>query len=574
MECGGLLVEREASSPRCQNNACPNARPHIELKGRFCQECGSAILIPQITLPEAQCPLPIIQPPPIPEIENSHPNLGPLSQRSAIATTLAAEINCGIPFQRPLDQVSTPTTLPSTLTLAEQSVGGAELLARLDTLLGIVESAERAASAPVSSPAEVSTVAHGNIGARAVDAITSATPGNDSQAALLRQRHANTQYEIAIQHYEGNGVPQDYNKAVEHLKNADANGDARAQNKLGSCYYRGHGVDKDYKEAVKWFQKAANQGNADAQTNLGYCYYHGSGVDEDKEEAVKWYQKAANQGNVGAQTTLGSLYLEGIDDIIEQDIEKAMKWYRKAADQGDADAQKILGNCFYGRDGVEADLEEAVKWYQKAAEQGDGEAQKFLGDCFYYGHGFDADYGLALKWYRRSADADDLDGQIMLAYMFESGYGNKREAQKWFRKIEKTFGECFFLNTAAVESWINENPVPIVDHHCDLRGFVFLEAAAAEMLAKIDYVCCLSLDGLTALSDPAAEALGQKKGELSLNGLTTLSNAAAEALGQHKGGLHLCGIKKLSKEAATALSRNENIFGLDLETITIIDRSS
>ena len=49
----------------------------------------------------------------------------------------------------------------------------------------------------------------------------------------------------------------------------------------------------------------------------------------------------------------------------------------------------------------------------------------------------------------------------------------------------------------------------------------------------------LPLNGLTSLSDPAAERLGNYWGELSLDGLTSLSDAAAESLSKHEGQLSL-----------------------------------
>jgi TPR repeat protein len=49
----------------------------------------------------------------------------------------------------------------------------------------------------------------------------------------------------------------------------------KAQNNLGNCYYRGNGVAEDYSKAVEWYRKAADQGYAAAQNNLGNCYYNG-----------------------------------------------------------------------------------------------------------------------------------------------------------------------------------------------------------------------------------------------------------------------------------------------------------
>ena len=66
-------------------------------------------------------------------------------------------------------------------------------------------------------------------------------------------------------------------------------------------YSNGQGVEQDYKKAVEWYRKAAEQGHADAQNNLGFMYYTGQGVEQDYKKAVEWYRKAAEQGHADAQ---------------------------------------------------------------------------------------------------------------------------------------------------------------------------------------------------------------------------------------------------------------------------------
>jgi len=89
---------------------------------------------------------------------------------------------------------------------------------------------------------------------------------------------------------------------------ADAEqGDADAQNKLGSLYDAGRGVAKDDAEAVRWYRKAADQGRASAQYNLGVMYDEGEGVTEDDVEAVRWYRKAAAQGDADAKKRVAEL---------------------------------------------------------------------------------------------------------------------------------------------------------------------------------------------------------------------------------------------------------------------------
>ncbi len=47
---------------------------------------------------------------------------------------------------------------------------------------------------------------------------------------------------------------------------------------------------------MTWYRKAADQGNADAQNNIGTLYRNGQGVKQNNAEAKVWFQKAADQG--------------------------------------------------------------------------------------------------------------------------------------------------------------------------------------------------------------------------------------------------------------------------------------
>ena len=52
-------------------------------------------------------------------------------------------------------------------------------------------------------------------------------------------------------------VEQEYSDEV--MEKAE-NGDAEAQNNLGSMYFHGKGVELDYKKAVEWYIRSAEQG--------------------------------------------------------------------------------------------------------------------------------------------------------------------------------------------------------------------------------------------------------------------------------------------------------------------------
>jgi hypothetical protein len=67
------------------------------------------------------------------------------------------------------------------------------------------------------------------------------------------------------------------------------------------------------------------------------------------------------------------------------------------------------------------------------------------------------------------------------------------------------------------------------------------------------------LEGLTSLSDPAAEILSGCKADLRLSGLRTLSDAAAESLSKHTRNLFLEGLTELSDAAAKSLAKKHKL---------------
>ena len=127
---------------------------------------------------------------------------------------------------------------------------------------------------------------------------------------------------------------------IERMTKSANGGNAEAQYNLGVMYDNGQGVPQDYERAAKWYQKAADQGLAHAQTNLGLLYDNGRDVPQDYELARIWYQKAADQGFADAQFNLGLTYYNG--QGVRKDYKQAAKWLQKAADQGDAEAQYVL----------------------------------------------------------------------------------------------------------------------------------------------------------------------------------------------------------------------------------------
>lgn len=243
------------------------------------------------------------------------------------------------------------------------------------------------------------------------------------------------QAKLGYCYLKGEGVAQNYEKAMEWSAKAAEQGNARGQSNLGWCYQKGYGVPQNDEKAVEWYAKAAEQGYATAQCNLGFCYERGIGIPENYEKAVEWYTKAAEQGDANGQYNLGTCYCFGKG--VPQNYEKAAEWFTNAAEQGNAAAQYNLALCYYNGDGVPQSYAKAVKWYIKAAEQGDAGSQTKLGNCYYNGEGISQSYEKAAKLYLKAAEQGDEFAQLSLGYCYKEGKGvsqNYEKAVEWFTK--------------------------------------------------------------------------------------------------------------------------------------------
>lgn len=73
----------------------------------------------------------------------------------------------------------------------------------------------------------------------------------------------------------------------------------------------GKDVNEDLSESFRWYCAAAIQGNAVAQNNLGTMYRNGIGADNIPAEAGRWYRLAAEQSEEVAQFNVAMRYLHG-----------------------------------------------------------------------------------------------------------------------------------------------------------------------------------------------------------------------------------------------------------------------
>ena len=164
----------------------------------------------------------------------------------------------------------------------------------------------------------------------------------------------------------------------EAMRQAAADGDARAQFEVAAVYTEGRAVPEDLEVAAVWYERAAAQGFAPAQSRLGNLYEHGQGVTRDLEQARLWYQRAAEAGNRMSMHNLAALHAGGA--LGRQQFDTAARWFEQAAERGLKDSQFNLGMLHARGLGVPQDLELSYKWFSIAAMNGDADAAKARDD--------------------------------------------------------------------------------------------------------------------------------------------------------------------------------------------------
>jgi TPR repeat protein len=218
-----------------------------------------------------------------------------------------------------------------------------------------------------------------------------ARPGLD-----LEPKDPSIEYIRAVQYWN-----HDRAKATALFLMSAEQGDAKAQNQMGTQYQYGDEVSKDETKAAFWYRKAAEQGNAMAQTNLGALYLTGKGVEKDETQAEMWYRKAADQGLAAAQFRLGSFY--EVAQNRPQDYSQAAVWFQKAVNQGSNEAQNNLGLLYQNGTGVLQNDAKAADLFADSAAGGNYAGQYNLAMAYENGRGVMKDHALALQWMHKSA---------------------------------------------------------------------------------------------------------------------------------------------------------------------------
>ena len=185
----------------------------------------------------------------------------------------------------------------------------------------------------------------------------------------------------------GEGVEQNYTKALALYKRAAAAGSAAGAFNVGVFYDSGIGVTTDRQQAAAWYRKAAEKGFARAEYNLALMEEDGVGVPRNRTRAIALFRQAAAQGLGAARSHLAALGQRDIQPSVKPkddalaDFQRAQDTllnrgaaeaariatlFRRAADHHNAVAEYDLGYCYEHGVGVVADRAQARSWYERA----------------------------------------------------------------------------------------------------------------------------------------------------------------------------------------------------------------
>jgi TPR repeat protein len=200
-----------------------------------------------------------------------------------------------------------------------------------------------------------------------------------------------------------NDFLQQRNEAMEAMA---GKGDIESQFELGLNLYHGNGIVSDKKKAAERFTQAAEQGHVGASALLGRMYLNGDTVTKDLVQGYRLLERAASRGNTLAQAdiseapkTMTPAQLAEASEIARAFLGKKVALLEAIATTGDDASQFKLGLMFYLGTEIPKDLEKAAQWFQKAGEQGHAEAPALLAGMHFSGEGLEKSFVQAYKWH-------------------------------------------------------------------------------------------------------------------------------------------------------------------------------
>ncbi|XOV80289.1 MAG: hypothetical protein ACFHVJ_04885 [Aestuariibacter sp.] len=137
---------------------------------------------------------------------------------------------------------------------------------------------------------------------------------------------------LADMYRDGDGVPQNGDKAMAIYSDLMEQGDPIAITRIGDVYRDGKIRETDYERSLAMYQRAVQLEYMPSELRIADMLKNGLGTDKDLPTALLLYQKFAEQGDAGAAYHASQIMRE-MDDK-GQYSETAWRWLIIAADSG------------------------------------------------------------------------------------------------------------------------------------------------------------------------------------------------------------------------------------------------
>ncbi len=231
--------------------------------------------------------------------------------------------------------------------------------------------------------------------------------------------------------------------AFETIKKAADLGDSKYLKWAGYAYYQGFGVTEDVQKAIDYLNASAKQGDTEAMLFLGDCCAYGKKVKKNQDLAISYYEKATKAGDPEGYYKIGEYYESGAG--IPKDENKAYEYYLKGAENGHLESMHMVATMIL-KTGTDNDL--AIRLLTDNADRGCESSMKQLAILYRDGKTVKQDNEKYIHYLTCLADSGNLWGLNELGVEYYMGGILRKDPQKAF--------DCFSKAAACPERTGNE----------------------------------------------------------------------------------------------------------------------
>ena len=290
-------------------------------------------------------------------------------------------------------------------------------------------------------------------------------------------------------------------KDVDFFYEKTSKNDAYKEFIIGKMYYDGKGVSQDYQKAINSFLIAKMNGNTSAEYYLGRMAIEGIGVPKNKELGLEFLTNASNNGDSNAAFYLYTLFKKEASTESSNDKKSECKAKSKQyLDVATKNEHPIAQIKTAKQEYLSGNINKAIELLNNVADDNIANAYYCLGEIYnnnrlteYYNSELAFEnFSKALNIYI-SNFSDEADGYIAyrIAKMYHYGLGtteNIDEAVRWYHissKLENAPASY------ALYKYYRDNK-EIVNHKEKAHSFLTLSAerghpTAQLRVAKLDY---------------------------------------------------------------------------------------